>query len=322
MPTVATWMRVALVCLNCVACSKPDAVPAPRQPASTMTAEPTVTTNLTRTDSLEREISRLQRDAAEKDSALELVRVTQDLLDNIDRELSAIPGIEERRLAVGGRDNIAADVDVAAGIARKIGRARDLVDQSSAAVRRLQRQLGQAIAKHDSLSEKDRQSLVAMATMVAFVERQGRELLAANERIARLENDNRELTKRVATITDTVSALRTREQVAYVAIGTEKELIDARVIVKRGGANLLLWKPGQTLQPATDPPKSAFRILDIRRDLVVTLPPGGAGYQIVSNHHLAFLSSPTDGDLVRHRVEIRDPEKFWEHSKFLILVRQ
>ena len=55
-----------------------------------------------RADSLARELARLQSVSAEKDSALAQVRETQDVIDAISRELSSIPGVDSRRIVVGG----------------------------------------------------------------------------------------------------------------------------------------------------------------------------------------------------------------------------
>lgn len=271
-------------------------------------------------DSLQREITGLRRDGAERDSALDLVRETQELLDNIDRELSTIPGVEERRLKVGTRDENT-DVDMPAGINRKIARAKELMERSDAAVERLQARLAQLAAKGSSNGGEAEQLRSSLATMAALVDGQRKEIERANQRVAQVESENQALTQQIAVISDTLSAVRTREHTVYMVAGSEKELLDAGVVTREGGTKILFWKPGQTLVPSHDAPRSAFRALDMMRDRVIDLPADGAAYRIVSKHSPALLVD-SEGDLVRNRLEIRDPERFWEASRFLILVRK
>jgi hypothetical protein len=79
------------------------------------------------------------------------------------------------------------------------------------------------------------------------------------------------------------------------------------------------WRPGQTLVPAKNPPRNAFRSIDMSQVREIDLP-DAAPYRIVSNHNPAFLSRAS-GEVVRGSLEIRDAERFWETSRFLILVR-
>ena len=79
------------------------------------------------------------------------------------------------------------------------------------------------------------------------------------------------------------------------------------------------WRPGQTLVPAKNPPRNAFRSLDMSQVREIDLP-DAASYRIVSNHNPEFLSR-VRGEMIRGSLEIRDAEHFWEASRFLILVR-
>ena len=65
--------------------------------------------------------------------------------------------------------------------------------------------------------------------------------------------------------------------------------------------------------------RNAFRSLDMSRVRQIDLP-DAASYRIISNHNPAFLTHAW-GEMVRGSLEIRDAERFWESSRFLILVR-
>jgi phage shock protein A len=272
---------------------------------------------MTEADSMRNEIERLRRDGAERDSALALVRATQELIEGVDRELAAIPGMEERKITLVNGTESPDDADLAHSVMRRIALVKQLAEESDAAIHTLKQQLAGMKSSRDSLRGQNTELRSSLDHFVALAEGLQKDLERANERIAQLEAENRELAQKVITISDTVSALRVRERTVYVAIGTERELAEAGVVRKRGGIRLGPWTPGQTMVPSDDAPISAFRALDMLRDRDIALSSDGAAYRIVSSH-----SAGTDGNVVHGRLEVRDPERFWRQSRFLILVRQ
>jgi exonuclease VII small subunit len=266
---------------------------------------------------LARELARLRTVSAEKDSALAQVRETQDVIDAISRELSSIPGVDNRRIVVGGSENQPANLQ--AIIAEKITRARALVEQSDATIREREQRITALLGENDSLKTEAAKFRESIETMLAMIDKQRAELERLTTRVAELENAQEQLKRENSELSDTVGALRARENAVYVAVGTESELLRAGVIVRAGGANMGFWRPGQTLIPAKNPPRNAFRSLDMTQVRQIELP-DAASYRIISNHNPAFLSRSW-GDLVRGQLEIRDADRFWEASRFLILVR-
>lgn len=272
----------------------------------------------TRADSLARELARLQTVSAEKDSALAQVRETQDVIDAISRELSAIPGVDARRIVVGnGSENQPANIQEI--IADKITRARALVEQSDAAIREREQRISALLGENDSLKTEASKFRESIETMLAMIDKQRAELERLTARVAELENAQEQLKRENSELSDSVGALRARENAVYVAVGTESELLRAGVVVHAGGANMGFWRPGQTLVPAKNPPRGAFRSMDMSQVREIDLPDAGP-YRIISNHNPAYLSRAW-GDVVRGQLAIRDAERFWETSRFLILVR-
>ncbi len=276
---------------------------------------------MTVVDSMRVEIQRLRRDGEERDSALALVRATQELIEGVDRELAAIPGMEERRLTLENGAEKPGESDLAQAVMRKIARVKELAEESNAAVRTLKQQLARMTSARDSLRAENTELRTSMQHFIALAEGLQTDLARANERIAQLEAENLQLAQKVIVISDTVSALRVRERTVYVAMGSERELLEAGVVRKKGGVRLGPWTPGQTVVPADDAPKTAFRALDMLMDRDIELSSDGAEYRIVSSHN-ASLVTGSDGNVVRNRIDVRDPERFWRQSRFLILVRQ
>src|SRR5262245_50224384 len=271
-----------------------------------------------RADSLARELARLKTVSAEKDSALAQVRETQDVIDAISRELSSIPGMDSRRIVVGSAsENQPANIQEL--IAQKIKQARALVEQSDATIREREQRITALLGENDSLKTEANKFRESIETMLAMIDKQRAELERLTARVAELETVQAQLKRENSELSDTVGALRARENAVYVAVGTESELLRAGVVVRSGGANMGFWRPGQTLIPAKNPPRNAFRSLDMSQVREIDLPDAGP-YRIVSNHNPEFLSR-SRGDVVRGQLEIRDAEHFWQASRFLILVR-
>ena len=256
--------------------------------------------------------------SAEKDSALAQVRETQDVVDAISRELSSIPGIDSRRIVVGnGSESQPANIQQI--IADKITRARALVEQSDSTIREREQRITALLGENDSLKTEASQFRESIETMLGMIDKQRAELERLTARVAELESAQEQLKRENSELSDTVGVLRARENAVYVAVGSESELLRAGVVVRAGGANMGFWRPGQTLIPAKNPPRNAFRSLDMSQVREIDLP-DGAPYRIISNHNPEFLSR-TRGEMVRGSLEIRDAEHFWEAGRFLILVR-
>jgi len=271
-----------------------------------------------RADSLARELARLRTVSAEKDSALAQVRETQDVVDAISRELSSIPGVDSRRIVVGtGSENQPANIEQV--IADKIRRARALVEQSDSTIREREQRITALLGENDSLKTEATKFRESIETMLGMIDKQRAELERLTARVAELERAQEQLKRENSELSDTVGALRARENAVYVAVGTESELLRAGVVVRAGGANMGFWRPGQTLVPAKNPPRNAFRSLDMSQVREIDLP-DGSPYRIVSNHNPEFLSRAR-GEMVRGSLEIRDAERFWEAGRYLILVR-
>jgi len=271
-----------------------------------------------RADSLARELARLRTVSAEKDSALAQVRETQDVVDAISRELSSIPGVDTHRIVVGGGSETQ-PANIEQVIADKIARARALVEQSDSTIREREQRITTLLGESDSLKTETAKFRESIETMLAMIDKQRVELERLTARVTELESAQEQLKRENSELSDSVGALRARENAVYVAVGTESELLRAGVVVRAGGANMGFWRPGQTLVPAKNPPRNAFRSLDMSQVREIDLP-DGAPYRIVSNHNPEFLSR-TRGEIVRGALEIRDAERFWEAGRFLILVR-
>jgi hypothetical protein len=128
---------------------------------------------------------------------------------------------------------------------------------------------------------------------------------------------------KVDTLDMMVNDLRASQSKAYYVIGNEDVLIKKGIIVKEGGANLLIARVGRTLVPARTLDRDLFTAIDTRQIHEIEVPDSTKRYQIVSRQSLDDADAPQrDGPSFRGNLKIKDSDKFWAPSKYLIIVER
>jgi hypothetical protein len=113
-----------------------------------------------------------------------------------------------------------------------------------------------------------------------------------------------------------------RDDSVFVAIGTEKDLIQRGIIRKEGGTRLLFGR-GKMLVAGRNVRPDLFRVLSRNNDTTIPLPDPGKQYRIVSRQNLAYAEARNERDgKVSGAITITDAVAFWAPSRFLILVEQ
>jgi hypothetical protein len=93
------------------------------------------------------------------------------------------------------------------------------------------------------------------------------------------------------------------------------------VVVEEGPKPVLGIFGSRPVVPARKLDPALFTSLDRLRDRTIQLPEGQ--YSLVSRQDLAFATpAERKEDRVAGTLQINAPEKFWEPSKFLVLVRR
>ena len=110
---------------------------------------------------------------------------------------------------------------------------------------------------------------------------------------------------------------------AYYVVGTERELLEKGIIEREGGANLLVARPGRTLQPARKLDPSAFTAIDQREVREIMVPDPAKRYRIVSRQSLDnAVVDERDKLTFKGNLKIADTDQFWSPSRYLILVQR
>jgi myosin heavy subunit len=178
-----------------------------------------------------------------------------------------------------------------------------------------------------------KEMLKRVSALVQRAQETAKELADAKQREEALKNDNEKLKAQVEaqtiatmqakvdTLDMTVNELRATQSKAYYVIGNEDVLIKKGIIVKEGGANLLIARVGRTLVPARTLDRDLFTPIDTRSVREIEVPDTTRRYQIVSRQSLDEADAAhLDGPSFRGNLKIKDSDKFWAPSKYLIIV--
>ncbi len=227
---------------------------------------------------------------------------------------SDINAIKEERTAVMARiRELVARLDSSeARVASLRARASKLSQRDSTLVAQ--------VAQYEKTIADLRQTVETQKTEYeATIARQNQQIAALNSRVDTVTKEVVKLAGEKTALIDTVGTLVTEKNTVYYVIGTKDELVKQGVLVEEGRKRLLVVG-GRTVSAARELDPAKFNRLDRIRDRVINLPAGE--YTIFSRQNPAYASpfASRDGK-ISGGLRVDQPEKFWEPSKFLIIVK-
>jgi len=251
--------------------------------------------------------------AAERDSLQMEVAANAKLLADLQTEVSKV----EPQTAKGGPESPALELskdqrqftlDRVTAITERLKTA----ETQLAASERRARRLTQTV---DSLSTADSGARATIADLMNIMGTQRETMTSLTAQVETLASQNQRLADSVYRLTD-------EHNTAYYVVGTRKELLAKGVIVEDGHRSFPLIGR-RTVQPARVLPLGEFTSLDRSTTREIPLPRQDRSYAIVSRQDLSQLASwEGDGQSVRGSIAIAGPDKFWEPSKYLIVVER
>jgi hypothetical protein len=274
---------------------------------------------------LRAENEKLRVISAEKDTLLFAVRETQAFIDEVDRALGRLPGVDTTAQLVvelGGAE-MNGEADVRAAVLDKLRQAGEHIARTEALARERAERVRALTGETRQLRKEIAAFEETVQSLRAIIAGQQSQIDELTTRLAELEEENRVLAERNGVLEDTVRALTQRENEVYVVAGTERELLEAGIVTREGGAKIvILGTVGQLLIPARRMPVERFGRIDRLRDTELRLPNPYAQYRIVSRHDPAYLEEGAGRDgFIQGVIRIEDPERFWAASRYLILVQ-
>jgi hypothetical protein len=271
-----------------------------------------------RVDTLQTQLTEAQRLSAQlssqKDSLTRVVLDADDFIGKMDSAISTVKGLprNKRKASDPLADQIQARKDMQDRVKALVARAKETATQLAEAQRReAEAQQANARLREENAAQaaKIADDADLIADLGAAIERQRAEIATLGARIDSLNTE--------------VRTLGARHYKAYYVIGSEKELIAKGLVVKEGGANLIIVRAGRTLVPARVLNPDAFTAIDQRETKEIQVPDTTRRYRIVSRQSLdAAEVQAREGNTFKGNLKIAKADQFWAPSRFLILLRQ
>jgi hypothetical protein len=258
--------------------------------------------------------------SAQKDSLTRIVLEADDFISHVDSSLSNAKGISHK--------SASKELDP---IARSVANRKLIMARVDALVKRA-RETANQLAKENKANagllariQSDSSLIVGLNTTL---KRQESEINTLAARVDSLKTESTALASSLATTksslsvtTDSLVSVQGQHNKAYVAIGSEEELVQKGIAVREGGANLLIAHPGRTLQIARDPNPSAFNPVDQRTLSVIAVPDSTKRYRLISRQSLDHAQvTEREQNTFRGNLKITDPQAFWAASRYLVIV--
>jgi DNA repair exonuclease SbcCD ATPase subunit len=265
----------------------------------------------------EEELKQMQQ---KQDSLLQVLNEKDSVVDEF---FSAFSDIQENLNTIKEKEHI---IDISSTNAENSPEAKDqinkdiqtiydLLQENKAKLKKLEKRLRGAGLKIKSLKKiiaKLEEQIAAKDTEIAGLKAK---LESMNIQITALENNVDSLSIENAKKEEVINTQDTELHKAYYVIGNKKELLENGIITRTGGFVGI----GRISKLREDFNKDYFTTIDIRdvkeitiaskkAELVTTHPEGS--YEFVKNEN---------GKLVEKLV-IKDPEKFWSVSKYLVIM--
>lgn len=240
-----------------------------------------------------------------------------DSFTEIEKNLAEIRA-RENNIAITNSDNKLTEEDIKAKIAEDIAAINELMAQNKETIASLDKQLKRSYGSNARVKK-------AMETLKEELTVQIEE---KDQQIALLKKDLEEMNFTVAELNATIDTLSIENanqaqiigdkvielNTAYYTVSTRKELVSENVVSKEGG----FLGIGKINSLKADFNKDVFSKIDITE--VKSFPINGKKVELVTNHPEDSYTFEKVDDKNVESLIILDPEKFWNSSKYLVVM--
>ncbi len=262
---------------------------------------------------LQQENQELQQLAQTKDHSLaefveSFTEIEQNLAEIRERELNIDLNNGDVRASEDVRERVTEDIKVI----------NQLMLENKQTVEALNQKINQVSGKNSKL-RKALES--AKEELVAQIEERDTQIAELKGELETMNFTVQELNSKVDTLQlanvhqeETIEQQTGQLHTAYYATGSTKELLAENVLAKDGGFLGL----GKSQMLKDDFSAEKFNKIDITA--TTTIPIKGTSAELVTNHPTDSYVIEGDGEKSVDRLVIIDPDRFWNSSKYLVVV--
>ena len=254
--------------------------------------------------------------AAQKDSLMTVVLDADKFISQIDSQITKVKDVPAPKRKKDSespiQDQLQARKDLLVRVDALVQRAQTTARELAASRGHVKRLAADSAQFVQTVDNNQKMILELNAT----IQRQTTRLASMQVQVDSLAGAN-------AKLGTELSLLQTSSNKVYYVIGREDDLLKKGIVVREGGANLLLAHPGRTLQPARTLDASLFTAIDQREVHEITVPDSSRQYAIVSRQSLDDADVAfRDRTAFKGNLKIKDADRFWSPSKYLIIVER
>jgi len=267
-----------------------------------------------------------------KNELLNEVTTSSQFVNDINDEMAKLRARRPAKLTtkVSAESDAAAIKEERAAVVERIRALVARLDSSEARVASLRTRVAK-LAQHDSTLVSQvaayernianlRQTVERQkADYEAIIATQKTQIATLNSKVDTVTHENQRLATEKTALVDTVTHLSSELNTVYYVIGTKSDLVKQGLLVEEGHKRFMVLG-GRTVTAARDLDPTKFTKIDRTRDRTINFPAGE--YTIVTRQSLNYASpiAVKDGKL-SGGLRIDQPERFWEPSKFLIILK-
>jgi hypothetical protein len=278
---------------------------------------------------LEKTLAQVQQISAEKDSLLKDVMSTSQFMAEVNTELNNVRNVNAGKPVQGKpgeMENNLTPAQQREAIKAKVKELTERLNQSESRLAASRKRVADLTGTNSGLAKQLAAYDSTISAFKTIIENQKAELASLTEQVTALAGENvalkaekAQLTTEKTQLTEEKSSLVTERNTVYWIAGNKDELIKAKIIEQKGGTLGL----GKTQVPARDLNPADFKAIDKTKVSEIAFPKADKAYKLVSLQDVSALeTAPDKNGRIKGGLKVKDAEKFWAASKFLILIEQ
>lgn len=249
--------------------------------------------------------------SAQKDSLTKVILDADEFISKVDSKVSSVKGVRAK--------TIKGKAELESPIQQQIQNRKEMLARVDALVKRAKQTADELAAAKERAAE-----LTGENVRLQGENEQLRSQLDENQKmVAQFSETIERQAAAITTLETEIKTVGARLYTAYYIIGREKELLAKGVVVREGGANLLIKRVGRTLQQARKLNSELFTQIDQRETQHIVVPDSTKRYRLVSRQNLDHADvQERDGVTFTGNLKITDINGFWGPTRFLILAER
>jgi uncharacterized protein YhaN len=277
---------------------------------------------------LEKTLVQVQQISAEKDSLLKDVMQTSQFIADVNTELNNVRSRNTGKPTVGKAGEMESNLSPAQAREAIKVRVKELTDRLNESESRLAASrkrvadlttnntgLSSQLAAYDSTIASIRKIMDSQKGEIATLTDQVNVLTGEN---TQLKADKVQLVAEKSSLSSERDRLTAERNTVFYVIGTKDELLKKHILEQTGG----MLGIGKSQVPARDLNPSDFTSIDKSKVSEIAFPAADQAYRIVTRQDVSGLeTAPDKSGRIKGGLKIRDADRFWGASKYLILIQ-